>query len=82
LFTSLDELQDVGLMVRSHHEAYNGSGYPDGLKGEDIPLGARLIAIADVIEQAANSVSVKRDEYALTSVSRQAGTQLDPKLVS
>lgn len=69
-------------MVRSHHEAYNGSGYPDGLKGEDIPLGARLIAIADVIEQAANSVSVKRDEYALTSVSRQAGTQLDPKLVS
>ena len=82
LFTSLDEYLDVGLMVRSHHEAYNGSGYPDGLRGDDIPLGARLIAIADVIEQAANSVTVERDEYALTSVRRHAGTLLDPKLVS
>jgi hypothetical protein len=77
----LEELHDVGLMVRSHHEAYDGSGFPDGLKGDDIPIGARLIAIADVIENAANSVSGERDDYALMIARRQAGTLLDPRLI-
>lgn len=40
----------VANVVRSHHERYDGKGYPDGLKGEDIPLGARIIAIADSID--------------------------------
>ena len=40
----------VANVVRSHHERYDGNGYPDGLKGEDIPLGARIIAIADSID--------------------------------
>jgi putative two-component system response regulator len=82
LFNSLEELHDVGLMVRGHHEAYNGNGFPDGLKGDDIPIGARLIAIADVIENAANSVSGERDDYALMIARRQAGTRLDPRLIS
>lgn len=82
LFNSLEELHDVGLMVRGHHEAYNGSGFPDGLKGDDIPLGARLLAIADVIEHAASSVSSERDDYALMIARRQAGTHLDPRLIS
>ncbi len=81
LFNPLVELHDVGLMVRGHHEAYNGNGFPDGLKGDDIPIGARLIAIADVIENAANSVSGERDDYALMIARRQAGTLLDPRLV-
>lgn len=81
LFTALEELQDVGLMVRGHHEAYNGSGFPDGLKGEEIPLGARLIAMATVIEQAAHSVSTECDEYALMKVRLQAGSLLDPRLI-
>ncbi len=40
----------VADVVKSHHERYDGKGYPDGLKGEDIPLGARIIAIADSID--------------------------------
>lgn len=44
---SFDVVADV---VRSHHERYDGNGYPDGLKGENIPLGARIIAIADSID--------------------------------
>ena len=40
----------VADVVRSHHERYDGKGYPDGLKGDDIPLGARIIAIADSID--------------------------------
>lgn len=77
----LEELHDVGLMIRAHHEAFNGSGYPDRLKGEDIPLGARLVAIADFIEQAANSVTDLRAEYALTKARLNAGTLLDPQLI-
>ena len=82
LFKSLEELQDVGQMVRGHHEAYNGSGFPDRLKGDDIPLGARLIAIATVIERAASTISEERDEFALMKVRLDAGTLLDPRLIS
>jgi putative two-component system response regulator len=82
VFMSLEELNDAGLMVRGHHEAYNGSGFPDGLKGEDIPLGARLLAIADFIERAASSVNGERAEYALMKARLNAGTLLDPKLIS
>jgi response regulator RpfG family c-di-GMP phosphodiesterase len=82
LFNSLEDLQDVGKMVRGHHEAFNGGGFPDGLKEDDIPLGARLIAIANAIEHAASSVSDERDEYALMVVHRQSGTLLDPRLIS
>ena len=82
LFASLEELLDVGLMVRSHHEAYDGSGFPDGIRGDDIPLGARLIAIADFIEHAARSVATERAEYALMNVRLLAGTRFDPRLIS
>ncbi|NTW88071.1 MAG: response regulator [Desulfobulbaceae bacterium] len=82
LFSALEEMQDIGQMVRSHHETFNGNGFPDGLKGDDIPLGARLVAIADIIEHAASSVSDQRDEYALMTVRRHAGTLLDPRLIS
>jgi response regulator RpfG family c-di-GMP phosphodiesterase len=81
LFKSLEDLEDVGKMLRGHHEAFNGSGFPDGLKEEDIPLGARLIAIADFIENAANSVSGERAEYSLMKARLHAGTLLDPKLI-
>jgi putative two-component system response regulator len=82
VFKSLEELHDVGLMVRGHHEAHNGGGFPDGLKGEEIPLGARLVAIADFIENAASSVNGERAEYALMKARLNAGTLLDPKLIS
>ncbi len=40
-------LADVAPVIRAHQEKYDGSGYPDGLKGEEIPLGARILAIVD-----------------------------------
>jgi putative two-component system response regulator len=82
VFKSLEELHDVGLAVRGHHEAYNGSGFPDGLKGEDISLGARLVAIADFIDCAANSANGERADYALMKARLNAGSLLDPKLIS
>lgn len=48
--SGVPSLQRVALMVRHHHEKYGGTGYPDGLRGERIPLGARIIAIADAYD--------------------------------
>ncbi|MFZ4858768.1 MAG: response regulator [Desulfuromonadaceae bacterium] len=81
LCASIEELQDVGLMVRSHHEHFGGGGFPDGLQGEAIPLGARLIAIADVIERAANSVSDNCSEFAMLKAHLYAPIVLDPNLI-
>ena len=43
--------EEISLMVRHHHEAFSGDGYPDGLSGESIPLGARVIAVANVFDR-------------------------------
>ncbi len=82
LVAACDTLHTVGLMVRNHHENYDGNGFPDGLSRDEIPLGARLLAIADSIVSAADSVSEERDEYALTALRSQAGTRLDPRLIA
>jgi putative two-component system response regulator len=81
LFNSFEELQDVALMVRSHHEAFGGGGFPDGIMGDDIPLGARLVAIADIIEHAATSVTGERAEFAIMKARLHSVALLDPKLV-
>ncbi|MDD2271238.1 MAG: response regulator [Desulfuromonadaceae bacterium] len=82
MFSKVEELAGILPLVRGHHEAFDGSGFPDGLRGEAIPLGARLIAIADYIEEAAHSVDQNRADYALMSVKYRGGVQFDPQLVS
>lgn len=71
--------------IRHHHERWNGSGYPAGLKGKEIPLGARIIAVADTYD-AITSTRVYRsgssDEVASAEMARAAGTQLDPEVVA
>jgi HD-GYP domain-containing protein (c-di-GMP phosphodiesterase class II) len=70
--------------VLHHHEHWDGSGYPDGLAGEEIPLGARIILVADAFEaitadrpyRAAQSA-----EAALAELRNNAGTQFDPAVV-
>ncbi|MBI9086177.1 MAG: HDOD domain-containing protein [Desulfobacterales bacterium] len=72
-------------MIRHHHEAFDGSGYPDGLRGADIPLGARIIAIADSYD-ALTSVRPHRpaidSEQALAVIQEKAGQQYDRGLVN
>lgn len=87
-FADLDEpeYQQIAYEVaRYHHEKWNGKGYPDGLKGEEIPLHARIMAIADVFD----AVSAKRCyrdampiEKCFKIIEEGAGTDFDPKLVS
>lgn len=82
MFSKVEELKDIIPLIRSHHESFDGAGFPDRLKGEEIPLGARLITIADLIEKAASSVEQNRADYALMNARFHAGTLLDPQLVS
>ena len=81
MFGRVDDLAPVIPLIRGHHEAYDGSGFPDRLKGDQIPLGARLIAIADFIEKSARSVNQHRAEYALMSARFHSGTLFDPQLL-
>jgi response regulator RpfG family c-di-GMP phosphodiesterase len=78
---SLEELREVGVLIRHHHEAYDGSGYPDGLTGSKIPLGSRIIALANHI---ANAVSRFRGEdahdLAIRETLTRMGTLFDPQL--
>ena len=77
-------LQEAADIVYSHQERYDGSGYPRGLKGDQIPLGARIFAIADTFDamtsdrpyRAAQSISSGRRE-----IERNAGKQFDPEIV-
>jgi response regulator RpfG family c-di-GMP phosphodiesterase len=77
----VEELAAILPLIHSHHENWDGSGFPDKLAGEAIPLGARLIAIADFIEKSARSVEQSRADFALLSAKYHAGTILDPQLV-
>ncbi len=71
--------------ILHHHERWDGRGYPMGLKGEQIPLGSRVISVADTFD-ALTSTRVYRpaltDEIARAELARVAGTQLDPKVVA
>ena len=72
-------------MVAHHHERLDGSGYPSRLAGEDIPLGARIIAVADTFDALTSTRayrSAKRHKEALAILKAEAGTQLDPRVVA
>jgi diguanylate cyclase (GGDEF)-like protein len=77
-------LRDAIPVVLHHHERFNGGGYPHGLKGTEIPLGARIVAVADayhaMVHDRPYSPALTHDE-ALEELRRHAGTQFDPKVV-
>ncbi len=71
-------------IVRSHHEAWDGSGYPDGLKGEEIPIGARILTVVDCFDALASDRPYRRAmpiEQAMAFIKSKAGTQFDPGVV-
>ncbi|MGJ5816039.1 HD domain-containing phosphohydrolase [Paludibaculum fermentans] len=74
----------VAPMVRGHHEKWDGSGYPDGLAGEDIPIGARILATVDCLDALASDRQYRRAlplDEALAMVQREAGRSFDPRIV-
>ena len=72
-------------IVRSHHEAWDGSGYPDGLKGKDIPVGARILTIVDCFDALASDRPYRKAlplKEAMEFVKSKAGSQFDPEIVA
>jgi putative nucleotidyltransferase with HDIG domain len=81
---SLDFLGDVVPIVFYHHEHYDGQGYPAGMAGEEIPLGARIISVADAFNAMTSDRPYRRAlslSEALGELSAHAGTQFDPQIV-
>lgn len=87
LKSQFDGLDEVPSLIRWHHERWDGLGYPDNLKGEEIPVAARIIALADAI----SAMGTRRDyrnrqflrhEDLVAEVKRLSGMQFDPQLVN
>lgn len=77
-------LSAVALLVRASHERWDGAGYPDGLAGEEIPLGARIVAVCDSFDAMVADRPYRSplsDAAALAELERCAGTQFDPRVV-
>lgn len=79
-----DALEDAAPIIAAHHERYDGLGYPAGLAGEGIPLGARIVAAADVYDALTTARPYKRafsHEEAAANLRDQSGSALDPGVV-
>jgi HD-GYP domain-containing protein (c-di-GMP phosphodiesterase class II) len=84
ILKAIPEMRDIRPIVRSHHERWDGRGYPDGLAAEAIPLLARVVAVADSFDAMTtkrpyNVGQVKTPEQAFVEVEKCAGAQFDPK---
>lgn len=85
LVEPLKLLGDASLVIRSHHERWDGKGYPDGLAGEDIFLPARIFMLADTFDAMTTDRPYRRAmpvHVALEEIERHAGTQFDPELAT
>ncbi|MFH1594581.1 MAG: PAS domain S-box protein [Candidatus Omnitrophota bacterium] len=77
-------LHDVIPLILDHHERWDGKGYPNGLKGEDIPIGARIIAIADAYQALTSDRPYRKafsKERAIEILKEESGTKYDPQIV-
>lgn len=84
ILAPIKQLKDVIPSIRSHHEFYDGTGYPDGLKGEAIPLFARILGVADTVDAMGADRPYRKGksmDAAIAELMKCSGTQFDPKIV-
>jgi HD-GYP domain-containing protein (c-di-GMP phosphodiesterase class II) len=85
LLRHLPECESIAQIVRHHHERFDGSGYPDGLSGEQIPLASRIITVCDAYGAMVSDRPYRRalsHEHALAELRDGAGEQFDPEAVA
>lgn len=81
----IDELKEIIQLIKYHHENYDGTGYPDGLSSEDIPLGSRIIAVADTFDAITSTRpyrKAKAELVAVEEIKKYAGRQFDPDVIA
>lgn len=81
---SLKPIAHIAPLINAHQERYDGSGYPSGLKGDEIPLGARILAVVDAYEAMTNDRVYRKarsSEEATQELKHNGGTHFDPKVV-
>jgi putative nucleotidyltransferase with HDIG domain len=79
-----ERMRGVATIVRHHQERWDGSGYPDGIRGEEIPVGARILAVVDAYSAITDDRPYKKarsHEEAMQELRRGAGTRYDPRIV-
>lgn len=84
MLENVEGLQDCLPMIKHHHERFDGKGYPDGMAGHDIPLGARIIAVAETFDILISNVPWRDAlslEKAMDELRNCSGTQFDPMVV-
>ncbi len=84
ILEKIDGLKEMAQIVRAHQESYDGSGYPAGLKGEEIPIGARIAAVVDAFDAMVTDRPYRKGmtvEKAIEELKRNRGTQFDPNVV-
>jgi len=81
----IDELKEIIQLIKYHHENFDGTGYPDGLAGEKIPIGSRIIAVADAFDAITSTRpyrEAKTELFAVEEIKKYAGRQFDPNVIS
>ncbi|BDU50231.1 HD-GYP domain-containing protein [Haliovirga abyssi] len=84
MIENVKELNKVGKIVRAHHERYDGTGYPDGLEGDYIPVGARILSLVDAYDAMISDRPYKEkmtEVEVISELEKGKGKQFDPKLV-
>ncbi len=85
ILSSITEMPDLSAGARSHHEKYNGTGYPDGLKGKEIPETARIICVADCYDAMTSTRTYSRPKAQADvrqEIERCSGSQFDPEIAA
>jgi len=84
IISPIEQLQEVALLVKYNHERWDGMGYPEGLTGEEIPLGARIITLTDALDTITTDRPYRRAlswAYTLNEVKKGSGKHFDPEVV-